>query len=201
MPPYPWPVDPAATSNLLGADASSYLFWATWAVEGLHYIDDASQDSERKRWSQAGHNPFTAVDLSNARSAAATAVTALDLCAAALGVRHQVQVKSNVPGAVHSIRSLKDAKSGLSCNGCRQWMSSVHDEDYQTLLDARHPLVHRIAKQNAYVTLGSPDLGYISLNLGSPPKEVTTRQIIDHARDTATRHVVALLHAIQAGDI
>jgi hypothetical protein len=143
--------------------------------------------------------PFT-VDLTNARSAAATAVTALDLCAAALAMRHNVPVSWKDPDRVHDIASLKKARSHL-CNGCRNWLKTVNDDDYRTLLDARDPLIHRVASQNAYVTVGGPDIGYISLNLGSPPREMTTRQIIDHARDTATRHVVMLLEAIQAGVI
>ena len=195
MPPYSWPIDPAAASNALSPAAGPYLAWAWWAVDGLHYIDDASQDPERRRWW---------IDVTNARSAASGAVTALDLCAAALGVHHAVPRSPRwPPERVHDVRSLKARKKLLGCDGCVELLDSIHDEDYQTLMDARDPLVHRTARQHAYVTVGTrtPELSRTALSIGSPPREMKTSEIVRHARDTATGHVVALMRAIEEGKI
>jgi hypothetical protein len=203
MPPYSWPIDPAAASNALSPAAGPYLAWAWWAVDGLHYIDDASQDPERRRWIDLGHG-VTQIDVTNARSAASNAATALDLCAAALGVHHAVPLPDNAPPErVHDVRSLKKHKKLLGCEGCVEWLDSIHDNDYRTLTDARHALVHRIARQHATVMIGTTELGRTALSIGPPGKQqdIPTKEIVRHARDTATTHVVALLRAIEAGKI
>jgi len=60
------------------------VIWAGWAVDALHYLDDLDQAQGTYTAPVRGHNPDI-VDIAHVRWAAGTAVTSLDLCAAALG--------------------------------------------------------------------------------------------------------------------
>ena len=87
-----WPSDPLAAAGRLherlpNLGASHLVVTAAYTVEGLHYL--AELDSELPPYWLAGHHPDGAsVDLAHARWGVADAITAIDLCAAALGRIH-----------------------------------------------------------------------------------------------------------------
>jgi len=58
--------------------------WAAWAVEALHYLDDLDQVQTHYPTPVQGHHPDI-IDIAHVRWVTGTAITALDLCAAALG--------------------------------------------------------------------------------------------------------------------
>ena len=60
------------------------VLWAAWAVEVLHYLDDLDQVQSAYPSPVRGDNPDI-VDIAHVRWATGTAITSLDLCAAALG--------------------------------------------------------------------------------------------------------------------
>jgi hypothetical protein len=60
------------------------VMWAAWAVDALHYLDDLDQAESTYPAPVRGHNADV-VDIAHVRWATGTAVTSLDLCAAALG--------------------------------------------------------------------------------------------------------------------
>ena len=103
MPPIQWPPATRAAIELLGSrnsDASSCVLWATSAVDGLAYLDDL--DTARNGGARVanGHDALV-VDVAHASWAAGTAMTALDLCAAAIGFlylppRHRYYDMGNV---------------------------------------------------------------------------------------------------------
>jgi hypothetical protein len=85
-----WPINPMDAARRIderyaGREASTMFLWAVWTVEGLDYLADI--DAELPA-SPHRHN-HEAVDLAHARWAAVDAVTAIDLCAAALGRMHR----------------------------------------------------------------------------------------------------------------
>jgi hypothetical protein len=121
VPTFEWPVDPAPITSGLRNNAGDYLFWATWAVDALHYLDDLDQHAERLRWIELGHHEDT-VDLAHARWAASTAMTALDLSAAAVGEYHGVVPVR--PDHVHDVADL-DQNRGQLCPGCVVWLNDV----------------------------------------------------------------------------
>jgi hypothetical protein len=87
MPAHEWIPEPItiiqrfeqAVSN---PDAGALVMWALWSVESLHYLQDIHRDFDRTRKAVGGYPPDM-VDVAHVRWAAGTAVTALDLCAAA----------------------------------------------------------------------------------------------------------------------
>ncbi len=89
MPVFTWTRNPI--SVVQGYDArhpqtplGPPAIWAVWAVDALHYLDDLDQAQSAYPAPVRGYNPET-VDIAHVRWATGTAVTSLDLCAAALG--------------------------------------------------------------------------------------------------------------------
>ena len=88
---YEWSIEPGPIIEGLGARAAaaaSCLSYAVAAVESLFYLADLdSMLMTGARHLPEGHDALT-VDVAHARWAAGTAVTALDLCGAAVGHLH-----------------------------------------------------------------------------------------------------------------
>ena len=91
MPPHSWVTAPMTFAQRLEAkvpapdprrEASALIVHATWAVDALHYQVDLDAMSLAQK--SLGHDPDS-TSLAHMRWASGTAVTALDLCAAALG--------------------------------------------------------------------------------------------------------------------
>lgn len=107
-----------------------------------------------------------------------------------------------------STTSRTSTKTGGNCApGCVVWLNDVvRDPDYQILKGVRDPLVHRKLGRFIYLNIGGPPPGTDRLGLAVPeaPRqtgEMSSRQVIELSRDTAARHVVALLQAAQAGHV
>jgi hypothetical protein len=202
VPPFQWPLDASAASGLHN-NAGDYVSWATWAVDALYYLDDLDQQAERLRWIRAGHLPDT-VDLAHARWAVGTAMTALDLSAAAVGVHHGAPLRQGNP--VHDVTDL-NAVRGQLCSGCVTWLDGVvQDRTYPILKDARDKLVHRKLPRFIYANVGGPPpgtdrLGLAVLGAGGSTREMSCGELVALSRDTATRHVIALLQVAQAGQV
>ncbi len=89
MPPHSWPRDPQATArriNSLDHDAQARLSFAVECVDGLHYLVDLDDHllPGKVATDVLTHN-WQVVDMAHVRWASGSAITALDLCAAALG--------------------------------------------------------------------------------------------------------------------
>lgn len=215
MPPFSWPVDAVDAARGLDNTASGYLMWSVWSVDALHYLHDLDQRPERGRWIGAGHHPAT-IDVAHARWAAGTAMTALDLGAATLGAQHHLATRR--PDHAHDVGELIRDHQQRLCGGCRRWLDAVStDPDFDVLKSARDPLTHRILGRALYATINDtasggppsdeelrPDdrLGlYVPMPnaSGGITREIAAAEIVERARATATRHVVALLQAAASG--
>ena len=85
---FQWPKDPAHIVRTFEQDHPAFgppAMWAVWAVESLHYLYDLDGQAQRNYpLPVGGHHPDT-VDIAHVRWATGTAITAIDLCGAALG--------------------------------------------------------------------------------------------------------------------
>lgn len=108
MPPHTWATDAMRVAQTLEAkvigseEAGALIAHAAWCVDALHYQLDL--DARSRAESSLGHNADTA-DVAHVRWATSTAITALDLCAAALG-----RVYCGVTGPhEHDLRTFDEA--------------------------------------------------------------------------------------------
>jgi hypothetical protein len=155
-------------------------------VEALDYLDDI--DDEFVRTSRTrGFHPHT-IDLAHVRWAAGTAVTAIDLCAAALGNWY-----CGVPGDNHAL-DLADVRSQRNKlpPSATAWVERVWtDPEYETLRKVRNPFTHR--RLPRHLTVGGRTAFPIS-----PSKTVGSRELVLLARDVARRHVQDFFVQIEA---
>src|SRR5258708_3984546 len=92
MPRHQWPrrpIDITSEFERRGSgrgECSALIMWAVYNVEGLHYLDDLDDLHQKEAPPSSLHSPNT-VNIAHIRWATTTAITSLDLCAAALG-RH-----------------------------------------------------------------------------------------------------------------
>jgi hypothetical protein len=206
MPPFSWPPDAMTVAGALGDDASRYVMWTVWAVDGLYYLDDLDQEAERARRVAAGHDDAS-VDAAHVRWAGTSAITALDLCAAAMGVIHAVPVLRNgqvVQDRVHDVEGLRPHRSDL-CDGCRAWLTNVvRDGRYKILKRLRDPMTHRTLPRLLSVTVNAApgaDSNRLGFSLSGSPggPHTSARELIEVARDCATRHALAFIDAARVG--
>lgn len=92
MAPYEWSRDPEAVArqlNAVNADAQARLTFAVECVNGLHYLADLDNHLvPRDAATAVLEHGWQVIDMAHVRWAAGSAITALDLCAAALGRRY-----------------------------------------------------------------------------------------------------------------
>ena len=86
---------------------------------------------------------------------------------------------------------LADGRRKLLSPRARQWVDGVlKDRCYAEVRDARHWLVHRWLPRNFGLHTKGPNP---RLSLTLPTMKVGVRELVEHARDLATRHVSKLL--------
>jgi hypothetical protein len=200
MPPLNWQTEP---TELIGPfedrhknPAAGALFaWAAWAVECLHYLDDLDCAFDDTQSTIAGHRPDV-VDVSHARWATGTCVTALDLCAAGLGrafCGHTGEREFDLGDFDLARRSSKACRAKLP-SPAQQWLDDVFaDPDYEVIKSARDWLTHRRVKRHFTLVAGGPPQRLVlELSTGKLP----VRQLIELAKELATRHVTDSLRIL-----
>lgn len=201
MPPYSWPTDP--TTAALGfearhknAAAGALFAWAAWSVDCLHYLDDVDLSYNASPTGSLGHRPDV-VDVAHARWATGTCITALDLCAAGLARAFcghtgpkELDLGDFDPGIGSSAK-----RRGQLPAAALSWAGAVFaDPDYNTVKGARNWLTHsRLPRHFGMAAGGAPQR--LSLQLPGPTT-LPIRQLIELARDLATRHVTAFVNIL-----
>lgn len=192
MPPLNWRVDPTDLIKSFEARhqnpaSGALFFWAVSSVESLHYLDDIDRIYDTSHETIADHNPDV-VDAAHARWATATSITALDLCAAGLGrafCQHQRTRELDLTKFALNNPSNQARRTQLP-SLARKWIDAVHaDPQYKTIKRSRNWLTHSRIKRHFEIATGPPRR--LKLKLGRTKVEV--RQLIEDARDCATRHV------------
>jgi hypothetical protein len=216
MPPIQWPPATRAAIELLGSrnsDASSCVLWATSAVDGLAYVNDL--DTARNGGARvANDHDALVIDVAHARWAAGTAMTALDLCAAAIGFlylpprrRGHYYDMGNILAALDGAISVA-ATSGPSSRGpgwpprqgVRPWIVDLTgdphaavpvNDDYALIRAVRNPLIHRTLARRIGITVGSgPNrVDRTMLEVDGQPDPIPVHVVVDTATRLATRHV------------
>ena len=184
---------------------------AIWAAESLHYLADIDETRFGGPWVADGHSNRP-IDDAHMRWAATSAITALDLLAAALGRIHGLKQGRNE-------LSMRDLDPNISrprepCGATRfpqldpKWQTWVRgvvaDARYSDVLAARNPLTHadspRVAPMTTRRIVGhSLRWGHQFGTLDDTPAQimaaqtVQARPIIEAARDLATRHAESFL--------
>jgi hypothetical protein len=206
MPPHKWKIQPDQelwdVTNAWGdPEASALLAWATWTVDSLHYlveIDDEFAAHERKR----GFDPHT-IDIAHVRWATSTAITALDLCVAAVarlnGLRERKQGEMdlgdfNPKRAGGGGRAARKRLCALP-EPAREWIEKiVADPDFELVSKLRDPLVHhRVRRQMAMPRWRT--------RFSIKDTSVDVPAIIQTATRLATAHVEEFLAQVVAGRI
>lgn len=212
MGPHNWATDPVAAARRLGAvnsEAGTRLTFAVETVDGLHYLTEL--DSQVVGRTQAtdvlGHN-WQVVDMAHTRWATGSAITALDLCAAALGRLH-----GGISGAAHdlSVPSALKASALVSRPPIKAWLDAVDaDADYRAVRDLRRDLTHQVRSRAYSVALwDTVSVGGGTVRGGSGSSTARTQfplhgqlqpvavgLVLALARDLATRHVESFLKGI-----
>lgn len=196
-----WPTDPLAASARLNerypdAGASYLLVTAAYTVEGLHYLSEV--DARLPSYWPSGHTPEGAsVDLAHARWAVADAITAIDLCAGALGRIHRGYPKTQYE--MDFRQAAKDQKLAALPEP-NAWLRSVgEDPEYGKVEALRHALVHRTVRRPIHMALGKgARRGLVQLEDNGDVIEIHDEVLVPLCRDLALRHVAEFVARIDA---
>jgi len=186
IPPHSWSYGGAldAGHGLIG--------WAQLAVDGLYWlvdVDDCALEGDRSHL--AGHSDV-AVDMAHARWATMTAKSAVDLCAADLGVRYDDDIdlwSDRLP----TIERLHSKHLATLPEPARGWVARVlADPDYEIVKGARDPFAHRfhvrVASLRTAPAVGHDDRSQFTLR-SRAGGTCDARVLVSRSREFATRHV------------
>ena len=226
MPPIQWPPATLSTIELLNSrnvDASGCVLWATSAVDGLAYLDDLDAALDGSARMATGHDALV-VDVGHARWAAGTAMTALDLCAAAIGLlylparRHYYDM-GDVLAALD--REAKVAAASTSASrrpgwpprpGVRPWIVDLTgdpgtalpvDNDFALIRAVRNPLTHRTMARHIGMTVGGGPqrVDRTMFKVDGQPEPVPVHVVVDIATRLAALHVGRFVAEVGRGRI
>lgn len=149
MAPHAWSSDPEAVArqlNAVNADAQSRLIFAVECVNGLHYLVDLDNHfiSGDTATAVLGHG-WQVIDMAHVRWAASSAITALDLCASALGRLYCGITGAGWELSVESASGKHWETLSKASPDASRWIMSVRgDHRYHGLLQLRRELTHRV---------------------------------------------------------
>lgn len=203
MPPAVWSVDPGPLLNSLGdrsQDAVSSLLFAKWAVDELHYLADLDQRFFVGGWRDSRYSPDL-IDIAHTRWATGSAMTALDLVAAAIGWLHLPRLPGGKVYDLHSFSRSGGRVAKPTCTGCTAWLTGALSGS-GWLKAVRDDLVHQTVNRALAARAGEnpddirPDRTKV---LAHGNKRVD--QVIRDCRTLAHREVSAFFQAISDGQI
>lgn len=151
MPPYdmqPWLAKIEGSPRVSNSKSGQLITWAIFRVASTHY----AAERDNVTFTQVPPDLLTyhpdVVDISHVSWVTIQAFTALDLCAATLGVLYlprrsaETSVSQLRPWAGKQAKAVHKARANLS-PGARAWVRALWiDQRYKELRAARHPLTH-----------------------------------------------------------
>lgn len=190
-----------------------------WTIESLYYlldIDDATFAA--KPGAARGYHRDT-LDLAHVRWAAASAITGLDLCAAALGRHWGAQVDADKELSVVELGPNgheKKVRYKVLPPPARKWVRDVlKDTDYRMTKAVRNPFVHGMMPRSLARIIGAPDYSQprVSLPVWGAPKDpndpaevmrtmpVSARELIERIIKMATDHAELFVAGVVAAEL
>jgi hypothetical protein len=194
-------------------------------VDALAYLDDLDLALDEGTRFATGHDALV-VDVAHARWAAGTAMTALDLCAAAIGFLYLSPPRGGRYYDLGNIRAALDkaisaaATSGPSSQGpgwpprqgVRPWIVDLTgdphaavavNDDYALIRAVRDPLTHRTLARRTGITVGSgPNrVDRTMLEVDGQPDPIPVHVVVDTAARLAARHVRRFAAQVARGRI
>lgn len=205
-----WSKNPITVAQDYGArhgqSAVEPLFiWATWTAEGLFYLDDIDAVQINYPNPVLGHNPEI-VDIAHVRWATGTAITSLDLCAAALGRAycnvtgsHEMDLRDFDPNGKPRIL----ANRALLPGSALAWVNSVFsDPRYIDIHPARNAFTHAWLSRHLQRQFGGgPNGGHstrTSFKIAATQATIGARTLVEHCRDLTGDRVDQFIHLIDA---
>lgn len=184
-----------------GALIAAPAMWAVWAVETLHYLDDIDLMLQRNYPASVYSHHAVVVDMGHVRWATSTAITSLDLCAAALGDLYCGNVrkrKLDLRSFTPSTRSDRPAarRAALPPTAL-SWIDGVReDQRYRDIRDARNPFTHSwLARSITMHPVRADRTGFVIEKYQRP---VNARELVELSRSLATDQVTAFLDVIDS---
>lgn len=180
--------------------AGGLLVWAMWAAEGLDYvvaIDDEAFGREPRVL--RGYHPDV-LDLIHVRWACGTAITAIDLCAAALGREH-CEVRGSYELDLGDFFYGRDSTTYIAKvpDWARDWLMDVNtDPEYQVVRSTRAYMTH--GRLPRTVQLGAvppgPHEQRVKLPIEDEAERWNCRDLVLVARRVGIKHVEAFLDRV-----
>lgn len=205
MPAMSWAKNPVSVAQAYEArhgqtPLSPLFMWAVWAVDGLHYLDDVDASQANYPNSVGAHHPDI-IDIAHVRWATGTAITALDLCAAALGriccgwnKKNELDLRDFDPQAKPRVATT--FRSALPAS-MLTWVDSVlADARYKNIQGARNPLTH--ASMSRHLSRGGNG-GHQSrtrFTILKTNSQFGARNLVTDSKDLASDHVNAFLQVV-----
>ena len=198
MAPVTWPADPVAIANDFeqrrgGPGSGALILFGVWAAESLYYLADIDAQDDLSQPTVRGYRPDV-VDVAHARWGTGTCVTALDLCAAglgrALGNHTAVRELSIADFTASATSAGAKVRRCLLPTPALHWIDGVADDrQCATIKAARNALTHARVRRHF-----SMPRERIQVQAGDTRLDVPT--LLAYARDTATEHILRLLHVL-----
>jgi len=200
-----WSKDPSTISQNYqakhGRNPLGPLFmWATYAVEALYYLEDLDKTQAIPTNFNSPHHPDT-VDMAHVRWATTTAITALDLCAAALGRRY-CGWTSDKELSLQSFKPRSEDGKALrpllrKYPQAMKWVDDVRqDPRYKIVRAARNPLTHSTLIRHFTLIAGPSTIPDPRIAFKVNGKPIEAGALVTTARDLAGEHVNAFLLVI-----
>ncbi len=192
------------------------MLWATSAVDGLAYLDDLDTARDGGARFTNGHDALV-IDVAHARWAAGTAMTALDLCAAAIGFLYLPARRDHHYYDMGNVLAVLDKEIAVAATnissrplgwpprqGVRPWIVDLSAaDDYQLIKAVRNPLIHRTLARNLGITVGGGPqrADRTMLKVDGQPDPVSVHVVVDTATRLAARHVGRFVAEVARGRI
>jgi hypothetical protein len=180
--------------------AGALMMWAVLSVECLHYLDDVDTNYHDDDIPSVDHEPCV-ISIAHARWATGTAITALDLCAAAFGRAYcnlngprELDLRSfdQAVDRKAAARRIVVARRNALLPAALKWVDGVFaDPRYENVLRARNALTHSRLKRQFEAKPKDT-----KLLLEATRTRLTTRQMVCLSRDLATDQMTEFLNTV-----
>lgn len=159
--PYTWrnPWSSIAPAVQQWGRGAGLLLWASWTVDSLHYLEELDRAVFDGRVEAASRYERDTLDLAHGRWTLASALTALDLCGAALA-RSKLAVGSDRRevslGEIGPNDRRAEKRFHQLPDPAKEWVvRTLTDDDYRLLTALRHPMTHSSVGRSIHRVLGS----------------------------------------------